>query len=231
MCGRIQLPKGASQELADFIDNVEWPDVDRYNVGPMQWVPIVRLDADGNPELASARWSLLPAWSKTSKTKYSTFNARSETAFTAPSFRAAMKRHRCLVPVAGWYEWQKLEKGKQAWSIAPAKASLLWLAGCWETWRDAESGEVIDSFAVLTTAAATALRFVHHRQPALIDQEVKLTWLDPETSSEHLAPMLRPQIPLELRATPVSNYVNNVRHEGPRCIEPVGEPVLIPTED
>lgn len=78
-----------------------------YNVAPTQQHPIVKLDDDGGRELVMARWDLVPRfWSKPlSEKKFSTFNARVETARTTNSYRASWKDRRCLVPAIGFYEW------------------------------------------------------------------------------------------------------------------------------
>ena len=45
---------------------------------------------------------------KDEKIGYRTINARVETVDTAASFRAAFKKHRCLIPANGFYEWKKV---------------------------------------------------------------------------------------------------------------------------
>jgi len=83
----------------------------RYNVAPTQMVPICRLDANDERELAMLKWGLIPSWAKDQKIGYKTINARAEAVATAPSFRAAFKRRRCLIPASGFYEWKQLEDG------------------------------------------------------------------------------------------------------------------------
>jgi putative SOS response-associated peptidase YedK len=63
--------------------------------------------------------------------------ARSETIATKPSFRTAFKRQRCLIPAAGFYEWQKKadSKTKIPHYIRMAKVRPFAFAGLWETWR------------------------------------------------------------------------------------------------
>src|SRR5262245_62088701 len=74
----------------------------RYNVAPPRMMPVLRLGADGTPELALLKWGLIPSWAKDAKIGYKTINARAETVATAPAFRAALKRRRCLIPSTGY---------------------------------------------------------------------------------------------------------------------------------
>jgi putative SOS response-associated peptidase YedK len=99
------------------------------------------------------------------------------------------------------------------------------LAGLWDRWHDPESGDVLESFAILTTAAAPGMEFVHKRQPVMIAADDAQRWLDPE--ARDVDALLSPRIPVALDAVPVSTYVNNARHKDARCLEPVGAPVPI----
>ncbi len=83
------------------------------------------------------RWGLVPYWSKDAKIGFSTINAKAETVATAPAFREAFKRRRCLVPADAFYEWQKLDpKHKQPFAIALASREPYGFAGLWERWKD-----------------------------------------------------------------------------------------------
>jgi putative SOS response-associated peptidase YedK len=56
------------------------------------------------------RWALVPSWwNKTLKEsmKLASFNARAETITTKPFFRELFRTKRCLMPVSGYYEWQR----------------------------------------------------------------------------------------------------------------------------
>lgn len=88
----------------------------RYNIAPTQRALVVR-ERDGKREAAMLRWGLIPFWAKDAKIAYKTINARSETVATAPSFRAAWKSRRCLIPTSGFYEWAKTAGGKQPYLI------------------------------------------------------------------------------------------------------------------
>src|SRR5262249_11309367 len=69
-------------------------------------------------------------------------NARSETAAEKPSFRAAFKQRRCLIPVSGFYEWKREAKQKQPFYFYPREGELFSFAGLWECWHDPEGEEI-----------------------------------------------------------------------------------------
>jgi putative SOS response-associated peptidase YedK len=84
----------------------------RYNAAPTQRLPILRIHPEQGPELVQLRWGLIPSWAKDTAIGAKMINARSETVAEKPAFRAAFKRRRCLVPMAGFYEWQKTPAGR-----------------------------------------------------------------------------------------------------------------------
>jgi putative SOS response-associated peptidase YedK len=59
-------------------------------------------------ELHYYHWGLIPMWTKSledaKKIRTQTLNARSETVFEKPSFRASITKKRCLIPACGFYE-------------------------------------------------------------------------------------------------------------------------------
>jgi len=52
-----------------------------------------------------------------------------------PAFREAFRQRRCLVPVDSFYEWKKIDGGKQPYAIGLKGGGLMALAGLWENWR------------------------------------------------------------------------------------------------
>ena len=95
---------------------------------------------------------LVPYWSKDGKASFSTINAKSETVATSPAFREAWKTRRCLVPADWFYEWQKLdEKTKQPFAIALKNDEMFALGGLWEKWKDKATGQVLQTYTILTT--------------------------------------------------------------------------------
>ena len=105
MCGRFTL-HATPDEVAAWFGLSELPRLaPRYNIAPTQPVGIVRLSAQGRGrEWGLVHWGLIPSWSKDPTIGARMINARSETAAEKPSFRAAMRRRRCLIPASGFFE-------------------------------------------------------------------------------------------------------------------------------
>ena len=98
MCGRF-TQRLSWRELHELLDLIG-PALNlrpRYNVAPAQTIAAVRSGPDGRT-LAMLRWGLIPAWAKEPNIGYKLINARSETAHQKPSFRAAFRARRCLIP-------------------------------------------------------------------------------------------------------------------------------------
>ena len=191
----------------------------RYNAAPTQDLAACRLDGHGEREVALLRWGLVPSWAKGLKMGARLINARAETVHEKPSFRAAFRKRRCVVPADGWFEWRRTDSGKQPYFLAAADGAPLSFAGLWERWTGA--GEVVESLTIVTTAASAALRAIHDRQPAVLSAEGVAAWLDPATDAKRLLDIAR--IPLEgpYEIRPVSTAVNNVHNDKAEILGPV----------
>ena len=84
----------------------------RYNGAPGQ-IRRCRLDEDGNRAIVQLRWGLVPSWARDVRMGNRLINARSETVHAKPSFGAAFRSRRCLVPADGWFEWRRIGHSKQ----------------------------------------------------------------------------------------------------------------------
>ncbi|MBL8964833.1 MAG: SOS response-associated peptidase [Phycisphaeraceae bacterium] len=199
---------------------IEWPP--RYNVAPSQVAPIVRDLDDDQREVALLRWGLVPPWADDLKFGFRTINARAETVATAPAFRSAFQRRRCIVPVSGYYEWKKItEKSKQPFYFTGTDGEPLMLAGLWESWRGkTDDAPAVETFTVITTTPNEAAAKVHDRMPVILDRESVDRWLDPHVPGPDVLSLLRPSPPELLMPVPVSTLVNSPKNDVPNCIQP-----------
>ncbi len=218
MCGRFALIVDAAV-LADVFD-VEAPeDVEpRFNIAPTQTVPIVRAGEERSRECAMVRWGLIPPWAKDVKIGARMINARAETVAEKPSFRAAVKRRRCLVPASGFYEWVATEDGKRPYFIHFSDGRTFAFAGLWERWTAGDGGP-LESCTIITTAANETISDLHHRMPVILPPEHYGEWLQPEAlAAARLSQLLVPHPDGDMAAYQVSTHVNRPANDDPGCI-------------
>lgn len=226
MCGRATLITGV-EEIAEIFGVEPIPlGPPRFNVAPGQDLAVVRPSSSSSPassrELALVRWGLVPWWSKDGKMSGKTIQARGETVARAPAFRDAFKSRRCLVVVDGFYEWSGTGKARQPHHITLGGGGPFAIAGVWDSWKSPD-GVRLETCAVVTTAARGAIQRLHDRMPLVLEGEERDRWLSPspeEASALVTDAGAREAMATRLVVVPVSTWVNDVRHEDPRCIEP-----------
>jgi putative SOS response-associated peptidase YedK len=184
VCGRFALDQTTNDLMAEFAATTNrFPDWEpRWNIAPTTTIPIVIDNSNGERVVGPARWSLTPSWSKELVLAYPTFNARSETAAEKPTFRQSVSRHRCIIPVSGYYEWASLAGSKIPHYIYLATGEVAGLAGLYSWWTNRDSGEVIATTTILTRESAGELARIHDRMPVVVRKEDRDRWLD---SSSH----------------------------------------------
>ena len=147
-------------------------------------------------EALTGLFGLVPHWSQDTKIAKHTFNARSETVATKPSFREAWKRSQhCIIPAEAFFEpdWRS---GKAVPTrIARADGEPLGIAGLWSTWKSPK-GEVIHSYTMLTINADEhpLMKLFHKptdekRMVVILQPERYQDWL--EVSAEHSKEFMR----------------------------------------
>ncbi|MCB1183666.1 SOS response-associated peptidase [bacterium] len=222
MCGRIVLSVAPHRIAEEFyLDMV--PDLlPRYNIAPTQDVAAVLPNPRSDGRLVEMfRWGLVPHWSKGPDEAARMINARSETVLEKGSFRDSFRERRCLVPVNGFYEWQKRPDGKQPFLFRRRDAGLFALAGIWDRW-EYPGGRELRSCSILTTEANRVMRPVHHRMPVILAPEAWEKWLRlPADRAAELTDLLRPLATDDLLAAPVTREVNRPAFDEPRCLEPI----------
>jgi putative SOS response-associated peptidase YedK len=224
VCGRY-VRKSTRREIAAWFgaeddEVVHWDT--SYNVAPQTFQPVVRRNRDtGQREIVLMRWGLIPYWSKDAKIAYSTINAKAETVATAPAFRDAFKRRRCLVPADAFYEWQKLDpKHKQPFAISLASHEPYGFAGLWERWKNAATGEWLETFTIITTDPNEVVSPMHNRMPVILERKDYDRWLDHDDPAHPPLDLLRPFPAGQMIAWKVDKSVGNVRNDNPQLLEP-----------
>jgi putative SOS response-associated peptidase YedK len=219
MCGRFALAvdQEALMRFIRLLGPMQIPL--RFNIAPTQGI-LAAMDSDGGRVARELRWGLIPPFLRARPPGRPLINARAETLFDKPSFRGPARRHRCLIPASGFYEWDK--GSKLPWLFRPADAEPMAFAGIWQPGDPARG--VPDSAAIVTTAANATLRPFHHRMPVILAPEAFDRWLDPVQQDQGaLEPLMAPAPDGLLEATALDGWVNDMRHQGPACWNPRGD--------
>ncbi|MDJ0790592.1 MAG: SOS response-associated peptidase [Acidimicrobiia bacterium] len=228
MCGRfvqVEKPEFYAEHFgAEFVRTETLKQ--NYNVAPTNEVYAVA-EHDGDRVLTSFRWGLVPFWAKDVKIGAKSINARVETAATKPTFRDSFAKRRCLVPVDGFYEWQRKDKGKLPHYIHGADDKPLALAGLWSSWTDPETDERLLTCTVITGTPNELVEPIHDRMPMILPPERWAGWLDRENRDVDDLQAMLTTYPSELMAEhPVSTLVNKVANNTPDLIEPLETPAV-----
>lgn len=219
MCGRYTLYGPVSRLRKHFDAEIAGFDFEpRYNAAPMQWLPVIRQRPSGERIIHRLRWGLVPSWAKDEVIATKLINARGETVADKPSFRAAFRKRRCIVPANGFFEWKAVAGKKQPYFIHLANDDLIGLAGLWERWTRPTDGEEIDTFTIVTTEANATVAPVHDRMPVILSPADYGAWLDAGTDIEEVTRLLRPSPEGVLEMHPVATDVGNVRNDNASLI-------------
>ncbi len=226
MCGRFSLIAEIGELAARFdfdADGLAQPP--RYNVAPTQ--PALAVTGGERRSASFMRWGLIPAGARSASAGGPMINARAETVAERPSFRAALRRRRCLVLADGFYEWRRNSAGKQPVRFALASGEPFAFAGLWDTWRD-PTGESVSSYTIITTEANELLRPIHDRMPVILPRDLEPLWLDHEMQDTAvLGGLLTPYRAAAMEAYEVSTLVNSVVNDGPEVLRPLQQARLI----
>lgn len=220
MCNRYSLPNpdGAFAEIARILgiplQKPQWVKA-RYNVTPRTVVPAVLNRGKGAEALP-----LLWGFTAPKKRHNVMLNARSGTALQLPTFAAAARQHRCVVPANGFYDFYHDEddrKWPHLFTMADDRPF-----GIGALWDEGDPAEAIPpSMALLTADPNEVVAAVHDRMPTILREEHYQRWLDPTPITDEEFKIIVTPFPAKLmKSREVSDYVNNVKHEGPECHAP-----------
>jgi putative SOS response-associated peptidase YedK len=199
-----------------------------FNVAPTQPITLVRQVAGDNPgrEARTARWGLIPSWSKDPAIASRLINARSESVTVKPSFRSAAKDRRAVIPAAGYFEWQQGPDGAKTpyYLHTEQDHPVLALAGLYEWWRDPRQGPnapLTLTATVITRAATDALGQIHDRMPLVVPSDLIGPWLSLEVNlPDRVEALIRSMPDPVLTPRRVSRAVGSVRNNSPNLIQP-----------
>lgn len=233
MCGRVSLSMewdrlafilSQDYDMEQLPENPEYRP--GYNIAPgRELISLVANPKSGRLRGGLMNWSYVPFIRKTKdgERPFTMINARAETLDSKPSFSESFHQRPCLVPVEGFFEWQKKDGEKLPYHFRPAGDSLLYLAGLYTKTPDSliSSGMNPFGFLIITTEANELMRPIHDRMPVILTPDQASIWLDTKRSPIERKALLVPTPPQLLQRYRVDLRVNSANADGPDCIKPL----------
>ena len=184
MCFHSKQSKKAQELESRFNAKIEKPEAfksqDYINGFSFPKTPII---ANNSTDLIKHfNWGLIPFWAKDKTIRKYTQNAKIETLHEKPSFKNSIT-NRCLIIADGFYEWKWLDskgKKKQRYLITLPNNNVFAFGGIWSEWIDKETGEIINSYSIITTEANEFMAEIHNskkRMPVILTEENENDWL------------------------------------------------------
>ncbi len=237
MCGRY-LRRSDKQRITEAFRLGQLPEEfilpPDFNIAPTTFQPVIRLHRDtADREVVMMRWGLVPYFARSlAEWKgFSTINAKSETVEERALWRGPFEKRRCLVPADGFYEWKKLDaKTRQPFAYTLRQGQPFAFAGLWDAWKNPDTGDWLQSFAILTTGANELTAHVHDRMPVILHPRDYDRWLDRGEAAQPPLDLLRPYEAEEMMAAPCNPAVGNARNNGPEmlvCPVAEGQPITL----
>ncbi|KGA10065.1 MAG: hypothetical protein GM46_5950 [actinobacterium acAcidi] len=178
-----------------------------YNTAPTHIVPILR-NEESNIVVDPMQWGLVPSWSKDPSVGSKLINARSETITEKPSFRQSVPSRRCIIPMSGFYEWDRTDpKRKVPYFVTREDGCVMLVAGIW-TASPALDGR--HTFSLITRESVDDLSHIHSRSPVELCADDALEWMcNPVPPLELFEPGLQPRFAARKVTTLVNSVKNN----------------------
>ncbi|HRG57478.1 MAG TPA: SOS response-associated peptidase [Bacteroidia bacterium] len=244
MCGRyvvVQKWEELEKSFHALPINITEPYIANYNVGPGSYAPVVLFE-NGCNKIVNMQFGLTPFWAKK---KMYLFNARAEgdgnenddTNYTGgkgiiakPAFRKPIREQRCLVIANAFMEGPKNEKLSKPFLCYLRNRESFCMAGIYDTHKDQTSGEITQSFAIITTVANDLMQKIgHHRSPVILGQNDEMKWLE-STNLAEITSMLKPYSASLMNAYPIDAAIKNQKNNAPEFLKPIGDPLFKETE-
>jgi len=237
MCGRYVVVSKITEIEERFNVNATAPFVPNFNLGPGNLGPVITSD---QPKLLQYfQFGLTPFWAKK---KMYLFNARAEGdhnkenhpdyrgakgIISKPAFRKSIRSKRCLVIADCFIEGTTDEKLNKPYLVHLEKNERPFaFAGIWDEWIDKSTGEMVRSYAIITTTPTSLLqRLPHHRSPVILSKKDESKWIDKNADLMDITSLL---VPYEgyMNAYPIGKEIKNPRANARSLIDPIGQSVV-----
>ena len=144
-------------------------------------------------------------------------NARLETIASKILFKESFIKRKCLIISNGYFEWKKIDNGKQPYFISIPKNEIIFFGGIWRK----ETINNIDTNAacIITKEANDNLSNVHNRMPLILSHNEGIEFLNDDDNL--FLKNNKSIVEDDIDYFPVSKIVNNPKNNDESCIKQI----------
>ena len=214
----INIPKGSKLALNGVtkeLPAIQRPIQSGFEYGDWAIIKAVEhnhahdFENDFDFDFELAHWELIAPWVNSTlevmkgREKFNTLNATAERLFESKLFKQPALKRRCLVLSSGFYEWRHFTPPNAKKDIAyPYFISIkdkpyFFMAGIYQPWVDIESGEMMNTFSIVTTKANPLMAQIHNkkkRMPTIFNEQQAAEWIKPNLSQAQIMHLATTQI-------------------------------------
>ena len=126
-------------------------------------------------------------------------NARSEQVFDTYPYKMSITNSRCIIPVTGFFEHHYHHPRGKSWLyyIYLQNQEIFSIGGIYSQWKNLETGNTLNSFSLLTTAANPLMYRIHnggknpHRMPLILNRNDEMKWIEPTLTKNEIENMMK----------------------------------------
>ena len=183
----VKIPKKETIKIGSTVLDLDAIDIPVQSGFAYQNWPVIYKESSSFLRPGLMHWELIPNWARNekelteSRKKYTTLNIKGETVLTNKVAAFSVHTNRCLVLASHFFEWQEVNKEKYPHCISVKETPLFYIAGVWNTWTNHQTGELKNSFGIITTEANGLMSKIHNvkkRMPTILNDELAKSWVN-----------------------------------------------------
>jgi len=221
MSERLVIPDRAEAETELSVANPWWQFSVRFNVAVSESIPVARMH-ERESEGVMMRWGFVPSSAKGDVTLGGLARVRDDALISSEDVRTAwLFGQRGIVPLAGFYVWQRTQAGhRQPYYVRLVNRLVFGVAVLWER-SVTDDDDVVESCALVTVPANPLLAEIENttgHMPAILRREDYDTWL--RSSVAEASRLLGTYPQTRMVSHPVAPHVNHLEFDDLSLIQP-----------
>ena len=222
MSERLVIPDRAEAERELSVSNPWWQFSVRFNVAVSESIPVARMH-ERESEGVMMRWGFVPSLAKGNVALGGRSHVRDDALVSSEDVRTAwLFGQRGIVPLAGFYVWQRTQAGhRQPYYVRLVNRLVFGVAVLWER-SVTDDDDVVESCALVTVPANPLLAEIENttgHMPAILHREDYDIWL--RSSVTEATKLLSAYPQTRMVSHPVAPHVNRLGIDEPWLIRPV----------